>query len=100
MCAGSAPKELSLAQKKVVVSHLLAKYGDRLSPAATSQLLAAVQLARPAATDPDLVKNRLVHSWATNVLSFPPSHHLSVACTSHLSCAVCACAVCAVVRVR
>lgn len=62
----SAPKELSLAQKKVVVSHLLAKYGDRLSPAATSQLLAAVQLARPAATDPDLVKNRLVHSWATN----------------------------------
>ncbi len=98
------PKELSLAQRKEVVSHVLAKYGDRLSPAAQSQLLAAVQLARPAATDPDLVKDRLVHSWATNVLSlslsfFPLCHHFP--CCLRLTPAVCGvCGVCGVRCVR
>jgi hypothetical protein len=60
------PRELSPLQRKEIVSRVLAKYGDRLSPDARSRLLGSVQLAKPA-TDPDLVKDRLLHSWATNV---------------------------------
>jgi hypothetical protein len=61
------PRELSPLQRKEIVSRVLAKYGDRLSPDARSRLLGSIQLAKSATTDPDLVKDRLLHSWATNV---------------------------------
>jgi hypothetical protein len=61
----SVPCQLSPAQRKELAARLLTKFGSSLPPNASAQLLSSLQ-ATASAIDPDLVKDRLLHSWATN----------------------------------
>jgi len=58
--------QLTPEQKKEAISRMITKFGDKMTPSALASLYSALNPKLEYAPHPDLVKDRLLHSWAEN----------------------------------